>query len=69
MTAADYMRRPCNMFGESLDWAVCGGSIDGKSGGVLAWCWDEKDAREALAAIRSEGQWVGLTVERMKDES
>ena len=65
LTARDYMTRPCNMHGESLRWAVLGGSRDGMSGGVLAWCWDETDARHALAAIRSEGDYVGLTIEEL----
>jgi hypothetical protein len=65
MTAEDYMRRPCSMYGESLDWAVLGGSEDGLSAGVIAWCWDEADAHEALAAIKSAGGWLGLTVERL----
>lgn len=68
MNAAEYMSRPCNLHGEPLYWAVLGASRDGRSAGVIAWCWDEADARDALAAIRAEGQWIGLTIEHLKGD-
>ena len=61
LTALEYMRRPCVINGESLDWAVLGSGPGGA--GVLAWCWDEDDARVARRAIAALGEYQNLTIE------
>jgi len=66
--AAVYTGRPCYILGESLYWAVTGGSADGNSAGVMAWCFDEDDANKALAALNATGDFTNLTVEYLGTE-
>jgi len=60
-----YTGRPCWMYGESLKWAVVGERKDGTGGGVIAWCWDEEDATEALYWLRKSLRYTRLSVEKL----
>ena len=52
-----YITRDC----VGKDWAVSGTTADGQGGGIIAWCWDEEDAKGVYQIIKESGLFVNLT--------
>ena len=46
---------PCSILPDDRLWCVVGGELDGKGGGILEWCYDQRDAEAVAATMRRAG--------------
>lgn len=56
-TIMKYISRSC----VGKPWAVSGKTADGKGGGIIAWCWDEEDAKGVFLEIQKSGLFTDLS--------
>lgn len=55
----EYRSLPCT----AGDWSVCGFDSLLNGGGVLEWCFDQKDAEERIKIMRAYPQFQDLSID------
>jgi hypothetical protein len=58
------MSRSCAIAPDNELWTVSGVMVNGMGGGILAWCYDEDDAKHAKDEIAKDGRFKNLSIEK-----
>ena len=58
-----YRSLPCTAGEWSAEWSVCGFDSLRNGGGVLEWCFDQKDAEERIQMMKAYPQFQDLSID------
>lgn len=63
----EYLGRSHDIAPEDQLWVICGDYTDGE--GILAWCFNEDDARIGASAFCKSPRFIGIHYHKYKDTS
>lgn len=66
MIREHFTNRPISITTKDRLWCIEGHHADGSGGGVLAWCYDELDAKHGLELFRATGDYEELSASKYK---
>lgn len=65
----NYRNKPCTIRGSNGElWCVSGQDKITNAGGVLEWCYDQRDADGMLFLMNRSGEFSGLKVEKWGED-